>query len=72
MNLPFSRTSTLLQDAEVLAAAPLDFDANALEGFDVGKGAAVEDGQLQIVEFDDDVVDADADAGRKEDARWWR
>ena len=53
----------LAQDAEVFAAAPLDLDANALEGFDIRKRAAVENGELEVVELDDDVVDADADAG---------
>ena len=31
------------------------------EGLDVGQRAAVEDGQLEVVELDDDVVDAHAD-----------
>ena len=31
------------------------------KGLNVGQGAAVEDGQLQVVELDDDVVDAHAD-----------
>ncbi len=30
---------------------------------DVGAGGAIEDGELEIVEFDDDVVDAHADEG---------
>lgn len=50
-----------LEDADVLAAAALGADAGAVEGFDVGLRAAVEDGQLQVVELDDDVVDAHAD-----------
>ncbi len=34
----------------------------ALEnGLDIGQGAAVEDGQFEVVELDDDVVDAHAD-----------
>ena len=38
-------------------------DADVLEGFDIGQRAAVEDGQFQVVELDDDVVDAGADEG---------
>ena len=52
-----------LEDAEVLAAAALLLEADGLEGLDVGQGAAVEDGELEVVEFDDDVVHAVADEG---------
>ena len=52
-----------LEDAQVLAAASLGFEAGAEEGFDVGEGGAVEDGNFKVVEFDDDVVDAVTDEG---------
>ena len=65
MNLPFSRTSTLFKMRRYCAPAPLAANAYAGKGFHVGQGAAVEDRQLQIVELDDDVVDAHADQGGK-------
>ncbi len=52
-----------LEDADGLAAAALGADAGALESCDVGLGAAVKDGQLEVVELDDDVVHAHADEG---------
>ena len=52
-----------LEDADVFAAAALDLDADVVEGFDIGKRAAVEDGEFEVVDLDDDVVDAGADAG---------
>ena len=52
-----------LEHADVLAAAALGVDACALNGFNVGQCAAVEDGQLEVVEFDDDIVDAHTNEG---------
>jgi hypothetical protein len=52
-----------LEDAEVLAAAALHFEAGVLDGFDVRQGGAVEDGEFEIVELDDDVVDGEAGEG---------
>src|SRR3984957_8729216 len=52
-----------LQDAQILPSAPLAANAHAGEGFHIGRGASVEDGQLQIVQLNDDVVDAHADQG---------
>jgi hypothetical protein len=51
----------LLDDLEVLSAAALLAEAGFLEGLDVRQGAAVEDGDFEIVDFDDDVVDAETD-----------
>ena len=48
----------LAQDAEVLAAAALADEADTLEGLDVRERAAVEDGDFEVVDFDDDVIDA--------------
>jgi len=47
-----------MEDAEGFAAAALLANAGAEEGFDVRKGAAVENGELEVIDFDDDVVDA--------------
>jgi len=52
-----------LEDADVLAFAALAFEAGGEDGGDVGEGAAVEDGDLEVVDFYDDVVDAEADEG---------
>ncbi len=49
------------EDADVLAAAALLLEADRLEGLHVGERGAVEDGQLEVVDLDDDVVDAVAD-----------
>src|ERR1700761_1592474 len=51
----------VLQDAQVLPAATLAPDPHLRKGLHVGQGAAVQDGQLQVIQFDDDVVDAGAD-----------
>ena len=63
MNLSPSRTSTSLENAEVLAAAALAFESDVAEGLGVRECAAVEDGELEVVEFDEDVVDAGAEEG---------
>ena len=55
-----------LQDAEVLAFAALALEAGSEDGFDVGQGAAVEDGHFEVVDFDDDVIDAKADERGKQ------
>ena len=55
-----------LEDAEVLALAALALEAGGEDGGDVGEGAAVEDGDLEVVDFYDDVVDAEADEGGEE------
>ena len=55
-----------LADAEVFAAAALCLEADVTEGFDIGERTAVEDGELEVVNFDDDVVDAASDEGRKQ------
>jgi glutamate carboxypeptidase len=64
----------LFEDAEVLAAAALGLEADALEGFHVRQRRPVEDGKLEVVHLDDDVVHAEADergeqvlGGRDED-----
>src|SRR6202035_3115750 len=49
------------QYAEILPAAALHPDAHLFRCFHVRQGAAVQNGQLQIVELDDDIVDAHAD-----------
>ncbi len=54
------------QDAQVFAAATLGFEAGAEEGFDVRQGGAVEDGNFEVVELDDDVVDAVSDESREQ------
>jgi hypothetical protein len=50
-----------LEDADVLALAALTLEAVGEDGGDVGERAAVEDGDLEVVDLDDDVVDAEAD-----------
>jgi len=52
-----------LEDAEVFTLAALALEAGGEDGGDVGEGAAVEYGDLEVVDFDDDVVDAEADEG---------
>ena len=47
-----------ISDADDFAAAALGSDAGGEKGFDVGQRASIEDGQLKVVDFDDDVVDA--------------
>ena len=54
-----------LEDAEVFTLAALALEACGEDGGDVGEGAAVEDGDLEVVDFYDDVVDAEADEGRE-------
>ena len=66
MNLSPSRTSTVFQDAEIFAAAALRLQADLAEGFDIGQGAAIEDGQFKVVELDDDIIDAHADQRREQ------
>ncbi len=53
------------QDAQILPPSPLASNAHCGKGFHVRQGAAVEDGQFQIVQLNDDVVDARADEGGK-------
>ena len=55
-----------LEDAEVFALAALAFEAGGEDGGDVGEGAAVEDGDFEVIDFDDDVIDAEADESRQE------
>jgi hypothetical protein len=55
-----------LEDAEVFALAPLAAQAGGEQSFDVGLGAAVQDGDLEVVDLDDDVIDAEADEGAEE------
>ena len=55
-----------LEDADVLALAALALEAGGEDGGDVGERAAIEDGDLEVVDFDDDVVDAEADEGGEE------
>jgi hypothetical protein len=52
-----------LEDADVLALAALALEAVSEDGDDVGEGAAIEDGDFEIVNLDDDIVDAEADEG---------
>src|SRR5664279_3822545 len=46
----------VLEYAQIFAATTLTGESARREGLDVGQGAAVEDWQLKIVEFDDDIV----------------
>ncbi len=55
-----------LEDAEVFAFAALAFEAGGEDGGDVREGAAVEDRDFEVIDFDDDVIDAEADEGRQE------
>ena len=55
-----------LQHADVFAAAPLGVNSSAQEGLDIGQRAAVENGQFQVVDFDNDVIHAHADEGREQ------
>ena len=52
-----------LEDAEVFALAALAAQAGGQHGGDVGLRGAIENGNFEIVDFDDDVVDAEADEG---------
>ena len=54
------------QYAQILAPAPLAPDAYLGKGFHVRQGAAIEDWQFQVIELDNDVVDAHADQRGKE------
>ncbi len=54
-----------LQYAQILPPAALVPDAYLGKSLHVGQGAPVEDGQLQVIQLDDDVVDAHADEGGK-------
>src|SRR5580704_2811442 len=53
----------LATNAEKSAGTALLADASLLNEFHERAGAAVEDGQFQVVEFDQGVVDASADKG---------
>ena len=55
-----------MQNANGFAAAALGADAGVENGFDVRQGTAIEDGEFEVIEFDDDIVDAHADEGRKQ------
>src|ERR1700722_15253658 len=55
----------VFQDAQVLPAATLAPDPHLGKGFYVGQGAAVQDGQLQVIQFDDDVVYTRTDQRRQ-------
>lgn len=48
-------------DAEIFSTAPLSLQADRLKGGNIRKRAAIEDGQFQVVQLDDDVIDAVAD-----------
>ena len=61
-----------LQYAQILPPAALVPGCDLGKSLHIRQGAAIQDGQLQIVQFDDDIVDAHADQGGKEDAQWWR
>ena len=50
-----------LEDANVFALAALALEAGGEDGGDVGEGAAVENGDFEVIDFYDDVVDAEAD-----------
>jgi hypothetical protein len=54
------------EDAKIFAAAALRFAANVADGLNEGKRAAVENGKLEVVELDDDVIDAHAEQGREQ------
>ena len=55
--VPFPQLQ-LAADAQIGPRTPLFANAGLLYDFHKGQRAAVEDGQLQVVEFDDGVVDA--------------
>ncbi len=50
-----------MQHADGLAAAALGADADVEKSLDVGQGAAVQNGQFEVVQLDDHVVHAHAD-----------
>jgi hypothetical protein len=62
MNLSPSRTSTLLRMRSIRGGGA-GFESDFAEGLGVGERAAVEDGELEVVEIDEDVVDAEAEEG---------
>ena len=53
----------VFENAEILAAAALLLEANLAKRLGVRQSAAVENGQLEIVEFDSNVIDAAAKEG---------
>ena len=50
-----------LQHTDGFAAAALGADAHTEKSLDIGQSAAVQNGQFQVVQFDDYVVNAHAD-----------
>src|SRR5581483_8886425 len=54
------------EDAHVFTAATLYANPFLEDRVDVGLCASVENGQLEVIDFDDDVVDAHADEGREQ------
>ena len=48
----------VFKNAEVFAAAALGLESDFAEGLGVGESAAVEDRELEVVELDEDIVDA--------------
>src|SRR5579862_5252741 len=55
-----------MQHTNIFAAPPLGANAHAQEGFNIWLGAAVEDGQFQVVDLDNYVIDPHSNEGREE------
>ena len=51
----------VFQNAQILTPAPLPLDTCLRKGFDIGQCAAVQNGQLEVVELDDNIVDLHAE-----------
>jgi len=54
------------KNLEIFARAALLADAGLLDQFDEWERAAIEDGKFEVIEFDDGVVHAQADARREQ------
>src|SRR5208282_601452 len=54
------------KNLEVFAGAALLADSGLLDQLDEGEGAAIEDGEFEVVELDCRIVDAHADEGREQ------
>ena len=53
-------------DAEIFSTSTLGLQADRLERSNIRKRASIKNGQFQIVEFDDDVIDSIADQRRQQ------
>ena len=55
-----------LQNAQRFAPPPLLANTHARKGLHVGQGAAIQNGQFQVIDLDNHVIDAHADESREQ------